>query len=68
MSFYQVVRLPNNSIHGTIESSNREESDAIKCFNELREKFKRDGTFVRDIKEDKFETTTDRWWWAYHNY
>lgn len=55
--FYTIIRLPLNSIHGTIESSHREEEDCLKRFKEIREEKIKNKTFCEDINNEKFKTT-----------
>lgn len=59
--FYQISEFEHNSIHGKVTSSNRRIEECVDVFCKKREKCIKDGTFVKDIVNEKeykkFHTT-----------
>ena len=65
--FYTIIRLPLNSIHRIVESSDREERNCLKRFKEIREYAIKNKTFLEDINNEKFKTTEALYYCTYKN-
>lgn len=52
--FYQIIRLPLNSMHGKIEGSYREKKDRDEYFIRLKEAHIKNGTFQKDVSDELF--------------
>lgn len=67
MGFYQVIKLPIGSIHGTVESSNRNEEECIEYFKKIRDEAVKNDIFEKDLNDKEFETTTHNYYCTYNN-